>query len=176
MTREPLFRIKDLSFTPFFISRPSLSWRKRRRSWNNPGTLCLHMNNCKLTSQFTGHNYLSFLTAVSWEDWRLGFPPLFDNCPPKNTKQWKRKKVDFFLLWRKRQKVEKNSRNVSFQLFCDSRDINNTQESCFTLYRRQILKISDFSWEKGALFSGFHNGDWKLKKGLLFSVSSIEYK
>ena len=45
-----------------------------------------------------------------------------------------------------------------------------------TLYRRQILKISGFSWEKGALFSSFHNGDWKLKKGFLFSVLSIEYK
>ena len=36
--------------------------------------------------------------------------------------------------------------------------------------------MSGFSWEKGALFSGFHNGDWKLKKGILFLVLSVKYR
>ena len=163
MARVPLFRVKSRR------KRPNLETLPEHK-------VCLHMNNCKLTSPFTAHNYLSFLTVVSWEDWRLGFPPLFDSCPPKKTKQRKRKKVDFVLLWRKRQKVEKTREMSLSGFFCDSWDINITQESCFTLYRRKIFKISGFSWEKGALFSSFHNGDWKLKKGFLFSVLSIEYK
>ena len=29
---------------------------------------------------------------------------------------------------------------------------------------------------KGCVFSGFHNCEWKLKKGILFLVLSVKYK
>ena len=67
----------------------------------------LHMNTCKLTSQLIAHNYLSFLTAVSREDRRLGFPPLLDNCPPKSRNK-------------ERQKAEKTRENSSFSFFAIS--------------------------------------------------------
>ena len=127
------------------------------------------MNNCKLTSQFTAHNYLSFLTAVSWEDWRLGFPPLFDNCPPKKTKQRKRKKVDFFLLWRKRPKVEK-TREMSLSSFLRSVRYKYYSRKLLHFISKTKPKNIRLFVRKGALFSSFHNGDWKLKKGFLFSV------
>ena len=96
----------------------------------------------------------------------LGFPLLFDNCPP-NLKDQIKKRAKSRLsstLKKWRQKSWKNSINFSFQLFYDWWDINITQGSWFTLYRRKILEMSGFLWEKGALFSGFHNGEWKLKK------------
>ena len=87
----------------------------------------------------------------------------------KNTKQRKGPgKSRLFFTLKKKAKSWKNSRNVSFQLFRDSWDINITEESWFTLCRRQILKTSGFSWRKGALFLGFRNGEWKLKKGYPF--------
>ena len=87
----------------------------------------------------------------------------------KNTKQRKGPgKSRLFFTLKKKAKSWKNSRNVSFQLFRDSWDINITEESWFTLCRRQILKTSGFSWGKGALFLGFRNGEWKLKKGYPF--------
>ena len=162
MAGVPLFRVKSRR------KRPNLETMPEHK-------VCLHMNNCKLTSQFTAHNYLSFLTAVSWEDWRLGFPPLFDSCPPKKTKQRKRKKVDFFLLWRKRQKVEKLEKCLfpAFLRFVIYKYYS--RKLLHFISQKNFLKISGFSWEKGALLSSFHNGDWKLKKGFLFSVLSIEY-
>ena len=66
--------------------------------------------------QLIAHSYLSFLTAVSREDRRLGFPPLFDNCPPKSRNK-KGKKSDFF---RQRQKAEKTRENSSFSFFAIS--------------------------------------------------------
>ena len=78
------------------------------------------MNTCKLTSQLIAHNYLSFLTAVSREDRRLGFPPLFDNCPPKSRNKERQKKIDFFRLCIKRQKAEKTRENSSFSFFAIS--------------------------------------------------------
>ena len=77
MTRVLLFRVKDLTFFyPFFISffyflffififLFNLDVNVRHLETLPEHKVCLHMNNCKLTSQFTAHNYLSFLTAVS---------------------------------------------------------------------------------------------------------------
>ena len=62
---------------------------------------------------------MSFLTAVSREDRRLGFPPLFHNFPPKiQTK--KGKKIDFFQLCIKRQKAEKTRETSPFTFFAIS--------------------------------------------------------
>ena len=36
----------------------------------------------------------------------MGFPPLFDSCPPKKTKQRKRKKVDFLYFEEKGKKLK----------------------------------------------------------------------
>ena len=48
----------------------------------------------------------------------------------------------------------------------DQGDINITQESWFTVYRKQILIMSGFLREKAALFLGFHNSE--SEKGILF--------
>ena len=118
MARVPLFRVKDLSFTPFlFLAHLNLDVNVRHLETLPEHKVCLHMNNCKLTSQFTAHNYLSFLTAFSWEDWRLGFPPLCHNCPPKKTKQRKRKKVDFFFTLKKKAKSWKKLEKYLFPAF-----------------------------------------------------------
>ena len=173
MARVPLFRVKDLSFTPFlFLAHLNLDVNVRYLE-----TLPEH---CAYV--WTIVNLFDVTIRCSQ------LPVIFDSCqlrglkigipafPPKKTKQKKPEKVDFFFTLKKKAKSWKNSRNFSFQLFCDSWDINITQENCFTLYRIQILKISRFSWEKGALSSSFHNGDWKWKEGFLFSVLSTEYK
>ena len=149
------FRVE---FYPFFNSCLSKFWGKDPTSWNVAGTqsVQLHINTCKL---MPGLPKISrpFLTAVS----RV-------HCA-KNTKQRKGPgKSRLFFTLKKKAKSWKNSRNVSFQLFRDSWDINITEESWFTLCRRQILKTSGFSWGKGALFLGFRNGEWKLKKGYPF--------
>ena len=69
----------------------------------------LHMNTCKLMSQLIAHNYLSCLTVVSREHRRLGFLPLFDNCPPKsrNKERQKKKKSTFSTLYKKDKKLKK---------------------------------------------------------------------
>ena len=67
----------------------------------------LHMNICKLTSQFIAQNYLSFLTGVSREDRTLGFPPLFDNCPPKRPNKERGRKSTFFYFEEKGTNLKK---------------------------------------------------------------------
>ena len=95
-------------------------------------------------SQLIAHNYLSFLTAVSREDRRLGFPPLFDNCPPKSRNKERQKKSRLFsTLYKKGKKLEKLEK-ILFSAFLRlvNRDKNITQESWFTFCRRQILDMS----------------------------------
>ena len=104
MARVPLFRVKDLSFTPFlFLAHLNLDVNVRHLETLPEHKVCLHMNNCKLTSPFTAHNYLSFLTVVSWEDWRLGFPPFRPKRPNKKSG----KRSTFFYFEEKGKKLKK---------------------------------------------------------------------
>ena len=79
-------------------------WRNQRRVETLQEKTCATTYKyCKLTSQFIARNYLSFLTAVSREDRRMGFPPLFDNCPLKRPNKERGKSRLFFTLKKKAQ-------------------------------------------------------------------------
>ena len=117
MARVPLFRVKDSSFTPFlFLAHLNLDVNVRHLETLPEHKVHLHMNNCKLTSQFTAHNYLSFLTAVSWEDWRLGFLPLFDNSPPKIPNKERGKRSTLFYFEEKGKKLKKLEKCLFFEI------------------------------------------------------------
>ena len=131
--------------------------------------LQLHfMNTCKLTSR---------LLSISRHFWhccqsrgpKIGASAFIWQLSAKKSKQRKREKVDFFRLWWKTQRADKFEKFPFPAFLWLVRYKYYTQESLFTLYRRQILEISGFLWEKGALFSGFHNGEWKLKEVSFFS-------
>ena len=119
MARVPLFRVKDLSVTPFlFLAHLNLDVNVRYLE-----TLPEH---CAYV--WTIANLFDVTIRCSQ------LPVIFDSCqlrglkigipafPPKKTKQKKPEKVDFFLLWRKRQKVEK-TREISLSSFFAIREI-----------------------------------------------------